>query len=106
MSTIQDRSFNARDLDEFEALLWREQSLDSLSGFETHLNKGDKSLDELLPMHSKLSIEKSGIDDDTKRYQDEALQSWQTGFSNSQKILETLKHGGKFTTYLLYTSHR
>ena len=40
-------------------------------------------------------MESSGIDDDRKRYQDQAMDCWQTGFSNHQKKVENLKNGGK-----------
>ena len=49
MSKIQDRSFNANQLDEFELKLWREQSRDALSGFESHMNLDGRSWEDLQP---------------------------------------------------------
>lgn len=99
MSKIQDRGFNARDLDEFEAMLWREKSRDALSGFDSLLEMNGKdwkgAAKDFLPINAQLDVESSGIDDDSKRYQDQAMDCWQTGFSNHQKKVETLKHGGK-----------
>ena len=34
MSRIQDRAFDANELVDFEAMLWREKSRDALSGFD------------------------------------------------------------------------
>ena len=95
MSKIQDRSFDANLLVEFEAKLWREQNRDTLSGFDAHLNMDNKKWEDLQPFQSKLDIEKSGLDSDDKRYKDQAADCWQTGFTNHQKKIETLKHGGK-----------
>ena len=95
MSKIQDRDFDATQLDEYEELLWQEKTPEELSGFETHLNMDGKSWDDLHPVQSKLNLEISGIDNDTKRYSDQARDCWQSGFSNSQKKLEMLKQGGK-----------
>ena len=95
MSKIQDRSFDANVLAEFEAKLWREQSRDTLSGFDSHLNMDNKKWEDLQPFQSKLDIEKSGLDSDDKRYNDQAADCWQIGFTNHLKKVETLKHGGK-----------
>ena len=72
-----------------------------MSGFDSHMNMDGRSWEDLVPFQSKLNIEKSGIDDDSKRWQDEAMDCWQTGFSNVQKKLETLKHGSKSKIYQL-----
>ena len=53
--------------------------------------------ENLMPANAALSTENSGVDDDVKRYQTEAKECWQAGFSNSHKILETLKNGGKYS---------
>ena len=82
MSRIQDRGFDANELVDFEAMLWREKSRDALSGFESHLNMDGKQWKDMLPLQAKLDVESSGIDDDPKRYQDQAMNCWQTGFSN------------------------
>ena len=95
MSRIQDRGFDANELVDFEAMLWREKSRDALSGFESHLNMDGKQWKDMLPLQAKLDVESSGSDDDPKRYQDQSMNCWQTGFSNHQKKIETLKHGGK-----------
>ena len=76
MSKIQDRSFDASELEEFEAMLWREQSIDSLSPFESHLEKGEKKIGDFYPFQSMLNVEKSGIDEDVKRYQEQAKDCW------------------------------
>lgn len=60
------------------------------------MNMDGKKWKDLLPLQSKLDMEASGIDEDAKRYQDQAMDCWQTGFSNHQKKIETLKHGGKY----------
>ena len=95
MSKIQDRAFDANELVDYEAMLWRDKSRDALSAFDSLLNMDGKQWKDLLPLHATLDIESSGIDDDRKRYQDQAMDCWQTGFSNHQKKIETLKHGGK-----------
>ena len=95
MSKIQDRDFDANELTDFEAMLWREKSRDALNGFDSLLNfDGGKQWKDLLPFHAQLDVESSGIDDDRKRYQDQAMDCWQTGFSNHQKKVENLKNGG------------
>ena len=38
MSKIQDRDFDANELTDFEAMLWREKSRDALNGFDSLLN--------------------------------------------------------------------
>ena len=91
MSKIQDRDFDVTQLDEYEEKLWQEQTPEQLSGFDAHLNMEDVSWDDLHPVQSKLDLEISGIDNDTKRYSDQARQCWQSGFSTSEKKLETLK---------------
>ena len=68
MSTIQTNGFDPSELDEFEELLWREQSAHSLSHFESKLNMDGKTFADLVPFQSKLNLEKSGIDEDEKRY--------------------------------------
>ena len=82
MSRIQDRAFDANELVDFEAMLWRERSMETLSKFDRLLNMDRKQWVDLLPVHATLDIESSGIDDDRKRYQDQAMDCWQTGFSN------------------------
>eukprot|EP00354_Favella_ehrenbergii_P001746 CAMPEP_0170466070 /NCGR_PEP_ID=MMETSP0123-20130129/10177_1 /TAXON_ID=182087 /ORGANISM="Favella ehrenbergii, Strain Fehren 1" /LENGTH=64 /DNA_ID=CAMNT_0010732125 /DNA_START=447 /DNA_END=641 /DNA_ORIENTATION=- len=64
MASVQSREFNAQELDEYEALLWREQSRDLLSGFDGHMKMDGVTWEGLMPNHAKLSVEKSGIDDD------------------------------------------
>ena len=95
MSRIQERGFDASILTEFEAKLWRKQSIDALSGFDSHLNFCDSFIDDMLPIQSYLDREKSEIDGDEKRYHDKAMDCWQTGFANTEKRIESLKHGGK-----------
>ena len=56
------------ELNEYEAKLWREHSAVELANFESKLNLGDKSLSDIMPFSSKIDVEKSGIDDDEKRY--------------------------------------
>ena len=70
MSRIQDRAFDANELVDFEAMLWRERSMETLSKFDRLLNMDRKQWVDLLPVHATLDIESSGIDDDRKRYQD------------------------------------
>ena len=72
MSKIQDRDFDVTQLDEYEEKLWQEQTPEQLSGFDAHLNMEDVSWDDLHPVQSKLDLEISGIDNDTKRYSDQA----------------------------------
>ena len=57
MSSIQSRDFNAQELDEYEAMLWRETNRDQLSGFEGHLRMDGKTWDSLMPFNAKLSVE-------------------------------------------------
>ena len=76
MSSIQSLDFNAQDLDEFEALLWREQSHDRLTAFEAHLNMDNVSWEGMMPCRAQINTESSGIDDDVKRYQAEAKECW------------------------------
>ena len=55
-----------------------------------------KTWESMHPVHSKLNLEISNIDNDIKRYDDQAREAWQSGFSSSEKKLETLKQGGKY----------
>ena len=95
MSTILDRDFDRHQLGEYEAKLWREQTRDAVSGFHTHLNMGGTSWDALHPIQSKLNTEKSGIDNDPKRYSDQAREAWASGFTSGERKIATLKQGGK-----------
>ena len=97
MSKIQDRGFDVNKLDNYEAVLWREREYSEISSFEDYLNMDGRSMEDLQPFQSRLRIDKSGIEDDPKRFTDQALDCWQTGFSTTEKRLESLKRGGKFT---------
>ena len=57
MASIQSRDFNAQELEEYEAMLWRETNRDQLSGFEGHLSMDGKTWDSLMPFNAKLSVE-------------------------------------------------
>ena len=57
MSSIQSRDFNAQELEEYEAMLWRETNRDQLSGFEGLLSMDGKTWDSLMPFNAKLSVE-------------------------------------------------
>ena len=95
MSEIQDRNFDRTKLNDYEAKLWREHSKESLSGFSQYLQLNGKSVESLHTVKSKLNVENSGIDNDSKRHSDHAFECWQTGFSTTKKKIDTLRQGGK-----------
>lgn len=95
MAPVQDRDFDPSKLSDYEAKLWREQEADSLSGFTDILEMNGKTLTDLFPFRAKIDVEKSGIDEDEKRYNEQVKDCWQTGFATREKRIEELKQGGE-----------
>lgn len=100
MSKIRAQNFNMAELNSLERKLWQaEATLEQLADIKNLLDAaGSRDWSELSgklnPISSALDVELSGMDSDNNRYSDQAKDCWQSGFSTSEKKLETLKQGG------------
>ena len=75
-------------------MLWKPHSYSDLESFKQKcLNEGN--FDEIFSFTSQIDLEKSGIDDDDKRWSEIRKQDWAVGYTTGEKKLETLKTGGK-----------
>ena len=99
MSKIQDKEFDPSELDAFEAQLWREQTdnqLEKLMDFKDKFSLDEKEIFKLFSFRSNINSE---LDMDTfgtaNWFAEKAKDCWQTGFTTRQRMIETLKQGGK-----------
>ena len=72
MSRIQSADFNVGELSPWEDKLWSTSDSGVLSGFRALLSCDEP--DKLHAATGRISIEDSGIDGDSKRYEDQARQ--------------------------------
>ena len=84
------QGYDPAALTKWEHKLWNSSDYEQLIGFR-QLLYGDPS--SLHKSTSRIDVEKSGIDTDAKRYEDEARGLFQAGFLTAERHLEQLKQG-------------
>lgn len=83
------------ELEPFERKLWNVHEKSKLTAFRDLLEQGGLDVSNLHAATSRLDVEKSGLDSDEARYEQQALELRQAGYSTMEKKLESLKQGGK-----------
>ena len=95
MSSIQSKDFNVAELEPFEQKLYSEMKYSKLSSFIDILNMDGRDMKTMHVASGALNVNNSGLDSDSKRYEEQALELRQAGYSTREKKLESLKQGGK-----------
>ena len=96
MSTIQSLDFSAADLEQYEQKLYTETQFSKISTFKDLLNLEGCDWDTMHIASGALDKNNSGLDSDEKRYEEQALELRQAGYTTREKKLDSLKQGGKF----------
>ena len=90
MGKVQDREFDIKEIFEYEDMLWKDHTFSDLESFKKNCLL-DPKMDEIFSFTSTIDLEKSEIDDDSKRWNEIREQDWSTGYTTGQKKLEMLK---------------
>ena len=91
MAGIQSKDYPVSTLYKYEEVLWSAYSFSNIRDFIEQLNVNEAEWNQMHTVSSILAIEKSGLDSDDKRFEQQALELRQAGYSTTEKKLESLK---------------